>query len=299
MNLFPKYQERKLYLNWLAGILQTREKQLTAWVLKGIPGAGKGLMLDYVLKPIFGPKQAIKVEDGDLNSQFNPWLQNVIIIAFNEVAHDNNTRNSIKSKIKAIITDGEMMINEKNVKNYLITNYVNCLFFSNETIPVFIEIGDRRFNVVVTGGNLRDYDWFKKDPETFISFLSTEVPYFAQFLINWKYDPVKAKTCISNEEKELLVSAGMNRFEEFAFHLKKEDEEWFKGNMNSIFSPTISFTKSDMKGGIRKELALRIYNEMYHGQPTNDVQLGKQLKLYGIRSERIMTNGIRENFYLW
>jgi len=31
-NLFPKNQEKKAFLNWLSGILQTREKQLTAWL---------------------------------------------------------------------------------------------------------------------------------------------------------------------------------------------------------------------------------------------------------------------------
>jgi len=32
-NLFPKNDEKKAFLNWLSGIMQTREKQLTAWLL--------------------------------------------------------------------------------------------------------------------------------------------------------------------------------------------------------------------------------------------------------------------------
>ena len=121
INLIPKYKERKRYLNWLAGILQTRQKQGTAWVFKGVQGAGKNLMLDSILKPMFGNDQVNIVDDYQLKSEFNPWIQNMMIIAFNEVAHDNDTRNSIKSRIKSIITDPEVTINEKNVKNYKIT----------------------------------------------------------------------------------------------------------------------------------------------------------------------------------
>ena len=53
-NLFPKYSEKTAFLNWLSGIMQTRDKQLTAWLLMGKQGTGKGLLLHHVLKPLFG-----------------------------------------------------------------------------------------------------------------------------------------------------------------------------------------------------------------------------------------------------
>ena len=34
--------------------------------------------------------------------------------------------------------------------------------------------------------------------------------------MNWKYDPIAAKTCIDNDEKAAMVSVGLNKFEEFA-----------------------------------------------------------------------------------
>ena len=153
-----------------------------------------------------------------------------MIIAFNEVAHDNDTRNSIKSRIKSIITDPEVTINEKNVKSFKITNYVNCLFFSNERVPIFIEDQDRRLNVVTTGGKLRAYEWFNKDPKGFIKKLGDEVPKFAQFLMNYNYNSNLAETVIDNEDKQAVVAVGMNRFEEFAHHLKLNDAEWFEEN---------------------------------------------------------------------
>ncbi len=309
MNLIPKYRERKRFLNWLAGILQTRQKQLTAWVLKGEQGAGKGIFLDYVLKELFGRRQTVKVEDSDLQSDFNPWLKNTILVAFNEVAHDNSTRNNIKSRIKAIITDPDVMINEKNIRNYFITNYVNCLFFSNEKVPLFIENNDRRLNVVNTGSNLISFPWFKKDPEKFINSLKPEVPKFAQFLMNWKYDPVAAKTCIENEEKRAMVSVALNKFEEFANRLKGKDVEWFEENIihstfeqNQIFlgnMDKIIVTTSDLEGKMRKDLALQAFNHIYTNQQVNNMQLGRSLKLYGIRSERSRKVGDDNWYYTW
>jgi hypothetical protein len=309
MNLIPKYRERKRFLNWLAGILQTRQKQLTAWVLKGEQGAGKGIFLDNVLKELFGRRQSVKVEDSDLQSDFNPWLKNTIIVAFNEVAHDNSTRNNIKSRIKAIITDPDVMINEKNIRNYLITNYVNCLFFSNEKVPLFIEQKDRRLNVVTTGPNLISFDWFKKDPEAYINTLKSEVPNFAQFLMNWDYDPIAAKTYINNEEKSAMASVALNKFEEFAIRLKKADLEWFEENiiyndyeLNLVFEGKLNKVKilaSDLQGKIRKELALDAFNKIYYNQKVNNIQLGRSLKLYGIRSERSRTTEDKNWYYVW
>ena len=309
MNIIPKYPERKRFLNWLAGILQTRQKQLTAWVLKGEQGAGKGIFLDNVLKELFGRKQTVKVEDSDLQSDFNPWLKNTIIVAFNEVAHDNSTRNNIKSRIKAIITDPDVMINEKNIRNYSITNYVNCLFFSNEKVPLFIENKDRRLNVVTTGPNLISLEWFKKDPEGFINSLKPEVPKFAQFLMNWKYDAIAAKTCIDNDEKSAMISVALNKFEEFAMHLKKADLEWFEENI--IYSnyeidqdflgrkSLFKITEEDLKGSIKKERALEAFNHIYVNQQVNNIQLGRSLKLYGIRSKRSRETSDNNWYYEW
>ena len=309
MNLFPKYRERKRFLNWLAGILQTRQKQLTAWVLKGEQGAGKGIFLDYVLKELFGRRQTVKVEDSDLQSDFNPWLKNTILVAFNEVAHDNSTRNNIKSRIKAIITDPDVMINEKNIRNYFITNYVNCLFFSNEKVPLFIEQKDRRLNVVSTGPNLLTFEWFKKDPEAYINSLKSEVSSFAQFLMNWKYDPITAKTCIDNDEKNAMVSVGLNKFEEFAIHLKKADLDWFEENIiHSDYEKGQDFinrkslfkmTEDDLNGTIMKERALEAFNHIYVNQKVNNIQLGRSLKLYGIRSERSRKIDDNNWYYMW
>ena len=280
-NLIPIDDERDRFVNWLAGIMQTRSKQLTAWVFMGQPGAGKNVLLDHVLKPLFGDKQATKVEDEQLKNPFNGWLQNAILIAFNEVAHDNRTRNSINSKVKAIITDNDIMINEKNVKVFTIDNHANALFFSNDTIPVLIEENDRRFNVVRTGGNMRKQSWFA-DPELFFIDMKSELAVFAEYLINYNYDPALAKTVISNGVKDALVDVGMTRYAEFSSHLKSNDVDWFVENMDSLF-PTSTIQALGLNGSIEKDSALAAFRDIYQDARITKSKLTKELKLHGVR----------------
>lgn len=284
-NLIPLSNERDRFVNWLAGIMQTRSKQLTAWVFMGQPGAGKNVLLDHVLKPLFGENQAIKVEDEQLKNPFNGWLQNAILIAFNEVAHDNRTRNSINSKVKAIITDNDIMINEKNIKVFTIDNHANALFFSNNEIPVLIEENDRRFNVVRTGGNMRKQSWFS-DPEQFFIDVNAELAVFAEYLINYNYDPVLAKTVISNGVKDALVDVGMTRFAEFASHLKRNDVDWFVENMDDMF-PTSNIKVVGLNGAITKDSALAAFKDIYKEDHITKSKLTKELILHGIRISKL------------
>ena len=299
-NLIPKPDERERYINWLAGILQTRDKQQTAWVFYGKPGAGKNRHLELILKPLFGYDQVVQVEDEQLKSQFNGWLQNAILIAFNEIARDNDTRSSVRSKIKAIITDSEIQINEKHVKVYSVRNYANCLFFSNEIVPLAIEDNDRRFNIVRTGPNLSTYSWFK-DRESFFTGITSELPVFAQYLMNYDYDPVLAKTPIENEEKSYMQEMTMDRFEEFATKLKNGDWEWMNESQTDESNPyfgTLSdkLGPNDLNGRILKDRALRIFNSIYSNYKVSLVTLAKKLKGYGIESSRPGGNDRRYYF---
>lgn len=287
-NLIPKYTERKRFLNWLAGIIQTREKQQTAWVFKGAQGAGKGVLLEHVLKPLFGDRQAIKVEDEQLKSQFNGYLQNVILIAFNEVANsDNHDRNTIKNKVKALITDKEIQINEKQIRAFYVDNCVNALFYSNEGIPVVIEEKDRRFNVINTGSNLREQTWFN-NPEEFLAGLESELFSFAQFLMNWKYNSVLAKTPIENDEKKALVNVCIDRFGEFVSHLRTEDVDWLNEAQDvELDAFKIPIHAVNIAGKrIEKDLATKLFNNIYRDSTIKKESLSKKLQVLGIRTSR-------------
>lgn len=303
-NLFPQEEERELFVNWLAGILQTRKKQLTSWIIKGEQGAGKNLFLDNVLKELFGKKQAIQVSDSQLKEKYNPWLQNSFFVAFNEVSINSNSKNEVNSKVKEVITDDEISVNDKYVRQVYIENHVNCIFFSNENVPLYIEQSDRRFNVVRTGGDLNKKEWFSKDPDTFIENLKKEVPAFAQYLMNYNYDSKKAKTVFTNYEKEMMVDAEMNEFQEFVEKLKTAELSWFEENGNSKdLTNSIRLNKMLNDKRIQKDYAFNLFKSIYEDSKIKNLAaFGKKMKENGLESirESISGNsGEKVSYYIW
>ena len=55
----------------------------------------------------------------------------------------------------------------------------------------------------------------------------------------------------------------------------------------------------DLKGKIKKDLALEVFNHIYYNQRVNNIQLGRSLKLYGIRPWRSRTADDNNWYYVW
>ncbi|MBL1215778.1 MAG: toprim domain-containing protein [Ignavibacteriae bacterium] len=307
-NLIPEDNERVHFINWLSYIFTTRKKARTSWVFKGAPGSGKNLFFDHLIKPLFGSNQTMVVDDDRLQSDFNGFMMNKLFVAFNEVANDETkSKRSVKSKIKALITDNKIIINEKHVKIYEIDNFANILFFSNEEIPILIEEGDRRFNVVQTGDRLKDVNSFKVNPEIFIKSLEDELPKFAQFLLNYNCDEYVVDEVIENNAKQQIKELSMNRFELFAYKLKAKNWKWFDENYpkagDNFFGKDNRkglMTKSELLSGkILREKVLNSYNVINDGW-TSITKLTRQFKLCGVLVERKKhNNSPDEYFYKW
>ena len=285
-NLFIKDNEKKHFINWLACAIQTRKKLMTAYVLKGEQGAGKGLLFSYIIKPLFGEIQTVQVEDEQLKLPFNGYMKNVCFVAFNEVAHSNYGRNALNSKIKSIITDPTITINEKFIQAYTIKNCVNCIFFSNESVPLLVERSDRRFNIVETGGALTGFKWFRDG--AVIPELSMELDSFAQYLWNIQIDIAKANKALNNDIKKTLIQAGSNRFEEFAHHLKTADIEWFLENIANYYHEPIK--ENDLRtlpeGKIAKSMARKLFHGIYSDYGVTKNTLTKKLASCGITASK-------------
>jgi len=304
-NLIPVAGEREHFINWLSFVFSTREKARTAWVFKGIQGSGKNLFFDKVIKPLFGQNQAIVVDDDRLQSDFNGFMNNKLFIAFNEVANDETkTKKSVKSKIKSLITDTTILINEKHVKTYEVNNFANIIFFSNEVIPLLIENQDRRFNVVETGGELYSVLSFKKDPELFIQNLSEELEMFTQFLLNYKYNQLKVDKVIENDAKATIKELSMNRYELFASKLKAKDWDWFDENYPREGNDFLGkdsraglMTEDQLHSGmVLREVLLKTYNTINDGWASR-TKLTRQFNLYGVKINRKRIKDQPDEYY--
>lgn len=304
-NLIPVDDEREHFFNWLSFTFSTREKARSAWVFKGIQGSGKNLFFDKIIKPLFGPNQTIVVDDDRLQSDFNGFMNNKLFVAFNEVANDETrTKRSVKSKIKALITDSTIIVNEKHVKTYEINNFANALFFSNEVIPLLIEEKDRRFNVVRTGGILKEVKSFRDDKKLFVKNLSEELSEFAQYLLNYNYDIDLVDEVLENDAKSEIKELSMNRFELFAVKLKNKDWDWFDENFPkedtgflNIDNRNGLMTEVELNSGeVLRDTLLKSYNAINDGEVSVS-KLTRQLRLYGVNLKRKKRLGRSDEHY--
>ena len=172
------------FLNWLAVVWQQRRKPLTAWVLHGTEGTGKGLLFDEVIRPLFGTTHSIQKRASEMNSQFNGWLEPALIAVINEIDADMfiNTR-AVEADLKTMITDPTVNIRRMRTDAYEVPSYTAFLFYSNKKRPVAIPAGDRRFNVGVFQHTkmeitAEEVDAIADELEAFAHYLSTRPAVF-------------------------------------------------------------------------------------------------------------------------
>lgn len=133
-------------LKWLAYPLQhPGAKMKTSLIFHGLQGVGKNLFFE-AYGAIFD-QYHIVVGQAELDDKFNDWASAKLFIIADEVVARAELFH-IKNKIKALITSDTIRINPKNVSAHVEKNHANIVFFSNETQPLVIEPGDRRFVVI-------------------------------------------------------------------------------------------------------------------------------------------------------
>lgn len=141
-------------IKYIATIVQTpRHNQEVCLVLRGNQGTGKDT-ITAILGEIFGNCNNYIHRTSDVyeafpeKAGFNSCLKNKLILQFNEV--DGADTAKVKNKMKDAITRKENKINEKYIKEFIQTNYVQVIICSNSKSPVQIEWGDRRMAVMKT-----------------------------------------------------------------------------------------------------------------------------------------------------
>lgn len=142
-------------LSYIAHIVKHPEiNQEVCLVLRGNQGTGKDT-ITYILGRIFGEENNYIHRTSDMyeafpeKAGFNSCLKNKLILQFNEV--DGADTAKVKDKLKDSITRKVNKINEKYIKEYTQTNFVQSIICSNSKSPIQIEWGDRRMVVMKTG----------------------------------------------------------------------------------------------------------------------------------------------------
>jgi len=133
-------------LKWLAYPLQNHgAKMHTALLVHSPQGTGKGILFNNLMLRIYG-QYGGTVGQLELESQFNAWMSRKLFLVGDEVVA-RREKYHLADRLKAIITDDRILINEKGRPLREEHNHANLVLLSNRADIASVDSDDRRFLV--------------------------------------------------------------------------------------------------------------------------------------------------------
>lgn len=210
-NLCVDERRKKYFINWLAFIAVELKKTGTAVLFKGTQGTGKGVLWEEVIKPFFGSKFCVELGNQHVTSDFtHPKLASALFANFNEIKGNFSENNTTYEKLKMYITENTLAYTLKGKDTLERSNFFNCIFSSNNSTPLQIQTGDRRYNVFETSHHKLEFAVKQKLNETihqYIDALRQEVADFWRNLAVYDYDREAVRVPLETAEREALTKA--------------------------------------------------------------------------------------------
>lgn len=189
------------FINWLACIFQFKTRTLTAWVLHGVEGTGKGLLMHNIIRPLLGMGQTAARPMEELNEPYNHWMANCFVAFIDEIeAKALDNERGVSAKLRNWITEPTISIRAMYAGSSELTNHTNWIFASNMPEPIVLKAHDRRFNIAVyqpTRLHLTEKE---------IDRIETELQQFHDFMMSFKADRKLASTLVDTEDRRTLIS---------------------------------------------------------------------------------------------
>jgi hypothetical protein len=134
--------------DWLAQLIQVpQEKPGSALVLKSsAEGSGKSLLVNSVLKPIFGDAATTIDKSTALTGRFNSLLERNVVLGVEEAIWAGSKADA--GVVKNVITNSVLKVERKGIESYDVRNYSQLIFTSNEDWVVPASLNARRFFVL-------------------------------------------------------------------------------------------------------------------------------------------------------
>ena len=207
-------------LKWAALPLQKPgAKMRTAIVMHGADeGTGKNLFWGTV-RDVYGSYSGI-ITQSELESQFTGWASQKLFLVANEVVSRLELRHQT-GRLKNLITEPEILINEKMLPLRQESNHVNFVFLSNETQPMILGLKDRRYCVIRTPAQRTEAFYRAVSAELASNGVAGLYHYLLQVDLTG-FDEFTPPPM--TDAKEKLIELGMNSAQLFA-------ADWMRGDL--------------------------------------------------------------------
>ena len=201
-------------ISWIACMIQHPGlKNETALILKGLQGTGKNTFTNVICELLAGYSVKNVTDISELTGSFNSVVESKMLIVLNELSNCGSEKQLNFNALKSIITDDTIRINEKNQPRRTAENVANFIFVTNNSFPVKIETGDRRYIVMyVNAIHKGDMDYFTKLHKSFTKeFYDNLLTFFAKYNIEG-FNP---RNIPMSEAKRDIIEASYSEFDEW------------------------------------------------------------------------------------
>jgi hypothetical protein len=210
------------FLNWLACLIQYREKLLTAWILHGTQGTGKGMLIDRIITPILGAQHVVRCTQSALEKNFNGFLETALLVFIDEasIAAYKNSK-AASENLKSMITEPFQLVEKKYANAYNTQVYYNVIMGSNQPDPATVDPEDRRFNV----GQYQQQRLQITSDE--VMEIDTELPAFTQYLTKRIANMDVARTVLETGDRTRMKAITRSAADSVADALRAGNLEFF------------------------------------------------------------------------
>lgn len=214
------------FINWLAFIVQKKEKTGTAWILQGHTGTGKGTLYSEILVPLFGYEHCHTGTIELISESYNSFLRKNIILVVDEFnINDIDNSNRVWNKLKTYITETQLPIRAMRTEQVLAENFSNLIFTTNEDDILNIDHSERRLNIPPR----------QEQPHInlhkFRHKLKHEVGAFANYLRGYKVNEFHARTVIKTDARLQAIEASRSSVQTIFDAIKQGDLDFFIENL--------------------------------------------------------------------
>jgi len=147
-HLIPVEKDRIELLRWLATLIARPDIKMLYGVLliSEMQGVGKGTLGERILAPLMGEQNVSYPSEGDIvDSNYNYWLAHKRLAVVHEIYAGHSAK--AYNRLKSIITDRTITVNQKYLASYDIENWVHILACSNSMRALKLSNHDRRWFV--------------------------------------------------------------------------------------------------------------------------------------------------------
>ena len=145
---------RDYILKWIALKIQK------PWIVPGVclvftgpQGVGKNMFWEFIGRRVIGPEQFLYSDNiaRDIFDAYSEAQMSNLMCVLDETS--TSVTRKMANELKAKITAKMARINPKDVRPFSIDTFLSWIILTNDTSPVKLEAGDRRYCVILTGSD--------------------------------------------------------------------------------------------------------------------------------------------------